>query len=204
MLECESQQGHIQNDDIRIAKIRKKMDEKSQTLTALSNFKRKRLEKNLDIISRRNVQLLYMSKKRRAFEALRKRGKQERKFVDILVKVLNHAVLTISLTNLKQGAREVIEDRKMYKVLNQLILKFLKTNIGEYFSFWKDGARRKVNQAYKTDKAAYEETVSYFAGKIKQVKTQNTGNVAHFWSKRYLKRLYRAWVLECKKLKKLR
>ena len=71
-----------------------------------------------------------------------------------------------------------------------MILRFMKVNVGEYFTKWKNGARINVNGKHDETKQAYEETVEYFNTKVTEIKDQNTANIEHFIHKRKLKAIY--------------
>lgn len=84
-------------------------------------------------------------------------------------------VLTKSMTNkgfeyIRDASRVNHQNKRKFLLIKLMIGRFLKRNVGEYFLLWKDGCRVLVNTHYKETKEAYEETVSYFTNKMKNVK----------------------------------
>lgn len=179
-----------------IVKERARAKEKMVNSSNKQQFKKKRVDKAVNIVIRRSQDLWFSSNKRKVFEALRDIGKQDRAFVMAVSNVLTKSMTNKGFEYIREHARGNHIDRRKFKLIKLMILRFLKRNIGEYFLLWKDGLRVKDNTAYNDTKEAYEETVSYFANKMKNVKNTNTKNVKHYIGKRWLKRVYQGWYQE--------
>jgi hypothetical protein len=81
-------------------------------------FKTNRIDKSLKIITRRNQDLIFSSKKRKYFEAIRDIGKQNRAFVMAVSNVLMKSMLTKGFEIVKENNRETYINRKKFRHIN--------------------------------------------------------------------------------------
>lgn len=158
-LECESEQQYIKFGRETIEKERVRVKAKAVESSNYANFKKKRLDKNISIIVRRSQELEYASKKRKCFEAIRDIGKQDRAFMMAVSNVLTKSLLSHGFETVKFYSRLAFINRLKFRHINQMIIRFMKTNINEFFGRWKNAARMKVNHNYAETKANFEEAV---------------------------------------------
>lgn len=158
-LECESEQQYIKFGRETIEKERVKVKARAVQSQNHAEFKKKRIDKNIAILIRRSQQFESSSKKRKCFEAIRDIGKQDRAFVLAVSNVLTKSMLSHGFENVKQHSRLKFLNQLKYRHINQMILRFMKVNMNEFFGRWKEVARMRVNQTYAETKASYEEAV---------------------------------------------
>ena len=79
-MECDAETNAMRCNEVKIEKTRKKVREHSVKSTAASQFKKKRVDKAREIMTRRNHELTFVSRKRKIFNALKHIGRQERAF----------------------------------------------------------------------------------------------------------------------------
>ena len=74
--------------------------------------------------------------------------KQQKAFLLCVNNVLTKSMTMKGLIFIKNYARETDIDRRKYRHMNQMILRFLRNNVGDYFSKWKNGANTKVDGTF--------------------------------------------------------
>ena len=114
-------------------------------MASMSALKKQKLDKNIKMLTRRNDEWIFVSRKRKIFEAMRTIGKQDRAFVLAVSNVLTKSMWMKGFINIREGSRDNHKDSSQYRHINMMILRFLKGNVGEYFTKWKNGARINVN-----------------------------------------------------------
>lgn len=129
---------YIKHGEEKIEKERKRVKALAVSSSNTASLKQQKIDRNRNILARRNADLTFSSKKRKVFEALRDIGKQDRLFVVSVSNLLTKTMLSKGFEYIKEASRDNQKDRKKFRHLNLMILRFLKTNIGEYFSIWKN------------------------------------------------------------------
>jgi len=68
---------------------------------------------------------------------------------------------------IKNTSQEIDIARRKYQRINMAILRFMRRNMGDFFTKWKNGAREKVDGRYEEVQQANDETVEAFNAHIK-------------------------------------
>lgn len=137
-MECESEVSVMKGNEYQISKKRertKAVAVRAQNSQALS---KKKIDKSLNIINRKACDLYVVSKKRKMFEAIRDIGKQDRRFLMSVSNVLTKSMLSKGLSCIKEASSEEHTDTQKYRHIKMMIQRFLKKNIREYLSIWKN------------------------------------------------------------------
>jgi hypothetical protein len=71
---------------------------------------------------------------------------------------------------IKNSSSETAIAQKKYTRINMAIMRFMKRNMGDFFTKWKNGAREKVDGRFESVKAANDETTEAFRIHIKAIK----------------------------------
>ena len=182
---------------------RKKVKEMKVRSMKKAEKKQQKIDKTINAITRRNHQMEFCSRKRKIFENWRIAVKQQKAFLLCVKNVLEKSMFMKGFHYIKNTSHEVDIARRKYQRINMAILRFMRRNMGDYFTKWKNGAREKVDGRYEEVKQANDETVEAFNAHIKQIKGQNCANIKHYFDKRRLKLIFRGWRLQKNKLKML-
>lgn len=158
--------------------------------SAVLDKEKKKVSKTVSVLTRRNQDLVFASRKRTIFLAWRHAVKQELAFLWCIKNVLTKSMLTKGFLVIKETTRDtMIVDRK-YKLLNKAFLKFKHGVVVEYFNRWKRFNLLKVLGNDECVLNRLHEEKDRFANKIKNVKDQNTKNMFEVLRKRRLQKVF--------------
>ena len=143
-----------------------------------------RVSKSIDIMSRRNIDQVYKSRKRVIFEKMRHVIHQEIAFAVCIKNVLEKSLKMKGFVYIKEQSRDELHNTMKYKMINRMFLKFQKTNLADTFNKWKDSALKVVEKTNQIANADNEETIEKFNARIKKIKKQNCRNAfGYFYEK---------------------
>jgi hypothetical protein len=147
-------------------------DVKSTQVRSMKKIQKKedKIEKARAALTRRNMTLDFVSRKRKIFESWRFAVKQQRGFLLCVINVLEKSMTNKGFHYIKNSSIDSHVGIRKYKRINMMIMRFMKRNMGDYFNKWKNGALRVVDARYNEAKAVHEETEANFADHVKRIK----------------------------------
>ena len=135
--EGDVQVNYMLSGQRKLQKLKDQAQEKKQELKAKMDFKSQRREKVRDKIARNAIKYMFISKKRHIFNALRKAAKKQHAFIECVKNVLEKSMYMKGFTQIKNDSWKTYKDKKKYRHIDMMILRFMKANVGEYFDKWK-------------------------------------------------------------------
>ena len=153
---CEEQERSIQHSEETMVEERAKVKAATVRSTKKAEKKQQKINKTIDALTRRNHQMEFCSRKRKIFENWRFAVKQQKAFLLCVKNVLEKSMQMKGFHYIKNSSSETGIARRKYKRINMAILRFMRRNMGDYFTKWKNGAREKVDGRYEEVKEAHE------------------------------------------------
>ena len=104
-----------------------------------------KITRAVDALARRNLTLVFVSRKRMIFESWRVAVKQQKAFLLCVINVLEKSMTMKGFHHIKGSTSADKVNSTKYRHIKMFILRFVKRNVGDYFNKWKTGALMRVD-----------------------------------------------------------
>ena len=158
------------------------------------NKAKTRIANSIQIMTDKNHNLEWVSRKRQIFTAWKFCVKQQVAFLLCVKDVLQKSMWAHGFQQIQEASRGTKDNRKRYMLMKKYIFLMQQSKYGLSMTRWKYATWGIVDDKINSTTQAYEETVEAFNTKIKRVKAQNMKNGANYFHKKHLKKIFNAWA----------
>jgi hypothetical protein len=99
--------------------------------------KKHNLESTIEVLTRKNHDMVFASKKRAIFEAWRHSVNQEIGSLFSIQNVMTKSLLARGFELIREQSREEGKKGRQYQIINKVFLKYQKATVGNIFNRWK-------------------------------------------------------------------
>lgn len=146
------------------------------------------------VMTRRNFEQDFYSKKRLIFCTWRHCVKQQKAFLICTKTVLEKSMYMYAFLEIQEVARRKKRHDKVYNLCHKFFRTFGHNQLFDFFTRWKQGNLCKVTENYELCKTSKYQAETYMKNKVANVKDQQTLCVEDYIVKRWKKKIWRAWV----------
>lgn len=159
----------------------------------LSEETERKVLHTMEVMARRNLTLIYKSKKRMIFEMWRTVLKEEKAFAYSVRNVIMKSLFQEGFTRIKYQSRDVDFTEKVHRALKRFSLKGGRIKMGDSFTKWKKFAFSSVDDATNEIAQELHSKVTQFQEFRNAAQEKNLERVTNFFIEKNQANIFKAW-----------